>query len=282
MGLVVLASAKGSPGVTTLAVTMAALGGPGAILADLDPGGGDVALRYRNPAGDPLDPDVGLLSLAAAIRGRPAEQSPAQQAGPPEAPLVGDHLQTISGGLPVLVGVGAPEQVTGLGPLWPQLGRALRGVPDAEVFADCGRVGVGSPTLPVLLAADAVLLVSAADLEQLAHLRARLRFLREVLRGGRGQVALGVVLVAPERDRGVAAETARLLAASGLPVPVVGTVADDPKGARLLRAAAGGQAGRSTLVRSVRTLLPAVRALAAGSAAAPAAGGAVLDTARTG
>ena len=68
MALIVVASDKGSPGVTTTAITLAAVWPRRALLAELDPSGGDVALRLRGPRGAPLSPEVGLISLAVGVR----------------------------------------------------------------------------------------------------------------------------------------------------------------------------------------------------------------------
>jgi hypothetical protein len=253
MALVVLGSAKGAPGVTTLTVALAALS-PGAVAADLDPDGGDLVLRYRRDDGAPLDPDQGLLSLAASLRIDPDDFV---GAGP-----IDSHLQVTSGGLEVLLGVRGPDQAVGLGPLWSPLARALAGA-GRPVFADCGRIGPSSPAMPVLMVADAVILVARAELEELSHLRERLHFLTATLPSrysGRAQV--GVILVAPERDRAAGPRTEQLLRSSGIAVPVLGTIAHDSRGAAKLRGLGSGRAGRTTLVRSVRSLLPAVRVFA--------------------
>jgi hypothetical protein len=266
MALVALASAKGAPGVTTLTVALAALT-PGAVAADLDPDGGDLALRYRAEDGSPLDPDLGLLSLAASLRRDRAD------IGDHSEP-VDEHLQIASGGLGVLLGVSTPDQALGLGPLWAPLARALA-TGNRLIFADCGRLGPVSPALPVLTQADAVILLARTELEELAHLRERLRFLSTVLPGSREPgkpVRVGVILVAPERDRSSATRTEQLLRSSGIAVPVLGTVADDPRGAASLRGL-GGRAGRSTLVRSVRSLLAPVAALAGLPTPAPVKAG---------
>jgi hypothetical protein len=266
MTLVALVSAKGAPGVTTLALTLGALAGPDAVVADLDPAGGDLALRYRTPEGDPLDPDCGLLSLAATLRGTTGLPVVEAGTGGPDAPVpspLAPYTQELAGGLAVLTGVRRPEQMSGLAPLWPQIIRALRSAPGL-VVADCGRVWPGSPVLPVLQAADAVLVPARAELEDLAHLRERLPMLTAALppapaTGGR----LGVVLLAGERERAAAVtRTRQLLRAAGLRVPVVGSVADDPRGADVLRGMRHGRPGRTLLVRSARTLLPSVLALA--------------------
>ena len=253
MALVVLVSAKGAPGVTTLTVALAALS-PGAVAADLDPDGGDLVLRYRRDDGAPLNPDQGLLSLAASLRRDPNEFV---GAGPIDA-----HLQVTSGGLEVLLGARGPDQAIGLGPLWSPLARALAEA-DRPVFADCGRIGPASPTMPVLMVADAVIMVARAELEELSHLRERLRFLTATLPSRySGRARVGVILVASERDRAAGPRTEQLLRSSGLPVSVLGTIADDPRGAAKLRGLGNGRAGRTTLVRSVRSLLPAVRVFA--------------------
>ncbi|MFN0280720.1 MAG: hypothetical protein ACKVZ6_01970 [Kineosporiaceae bacterium] len=264
MALVAVASAKGSPGVTTLAVALAGvLPGP-VLLADLDPAGSDVWLRYRDRAGHPLDPDRGLLSLAAAAHRGTLD--------------LGQHVQVLAGGLPVLLGLSSPEQAVGLGAAWPHIDVALGGVA-GTVVADCGRfTGAATPGVaPFVRTADAVVLVARGDAASLAHLRERVRAVHE-LRGGRrpassgngsGQRAgppasstsVGVVVVAPVRERGAATDVQRLLDAAGLPARVLGHVADDPRGALALSGAGRGAPGRTDLVRSVRGLVPAVTGL---------------------
>jgi cellulose biosynthesis protein BcsQ len=246
MTLTAFVSAKGSPGVSTTAALLAGIAPRPTVLADLDPVGGDVVLRHRDPAGKPLAPDRGLLSLGAALRRGQADR------------VLPEHLQVVSGGLEVLVGVTSPEQVNGLGPLWPQLAQALRAVPGRDVIADCGRLTVGSPALPVLTAADGVVLVTRPHLEHLAHLRERLRWLLETLTLGGTPVPVGVVLIAPERDRGAAAECRQLLDVAHLRATVLGTLAQDEKGAAILTGRSDRPAGRTSLVRSARALLPAL------------------------
>ena len=67
MGLYAVCAAKGSPGVSTAAVALGMTWARPAVVADLDPAGGDLSLRYRDVEGRPLDPDRGLMSLAAAV-----------------------------------------------------------------------------------------------------------------------------------------------------------------------------------------------------------------------
>lgn len=257
MPLLAVAGVKGAPGATTFAVALAGVVPGPALLADLDLAGSDLSSRYRDPAGQPLDPDRGLLSLAAAAHRGAAD--------------LGPHVQHLAGGLPVLLGLGAPEQAGGLATAWPHVGACLAAAP-GTVVADCGRLAAPAAAPPLLRSADAVLLVARTDVASLAHLRERVRAVAEargVRRPPAGRPAagaVGVVLVAPQRERGVDAEVQRLLDAAGLPGRVLGTVADDPKGALVLAGAARGAPGRTDLVRSVRGVAPAVVAFLADAA----------------
>jgi MinD-like ATPase involved in chromosome partitioning or flagellar assembly len=250
MGLYVLAAAKGSPGVTTTAVVLAGAWQGDPILADLDPAGGDIALRYRDQAGVPLDPDRGLLSLGAAVR-----------RGSTEVQL-SDHVQMLSGGLEVLVGVTSPSQVQGLGPAWQHLARSLRAVPGRDVIADCGRLMPGSATVPVLQNADAVLLIARPTVEGLSHLRERIRGFSEVLQlGTYDAVPVGVALITSYRDARVAGEVQGILDRARLPAGVLGLIAEDQKAAEAIRIGDGRRARQSLLLRSAADVADRLRKL---------------------
>lgn len=257
MGLYVLAAAKGSPGVTTTAVALAGGWQGDPILADLDPAGGDIALRYRDQAGVPLDPDRGLLSLGAAVR-----------RGSTEVQLA-DHVQMLSGGLEVLVGVVSPSQVQGLGPAWQHLARSLRGVPGRDVIADCGRLMPGSATVPVLQNADALLLIARPTVEGLSHLRERIRGFSEVLQlGTYDAVPVGVALVTSYRDSRVVGEVQAILDRARLPAWVLGILAEDEKAAEAIRTGDGRKARSSLLLRSAADIAERLRKLGTQSAKA--------------
>lgn len=247
MGLFVLAAAKGSPGVTTSAVVLAGVWPGDPILADLDPAGGDIALRYRDATGAPLDPDRGLLSLGAAVRRGNTEV------------LVTDHVQQISGGLDVLVGVSSPSQVQGLGPTWQHLAGALRSVPGRDVIADCGRLMPGSATVPVLQNADAVLMIARPTLEGLSHLRERIR---EVMQLG-SYVPVGVALIASYRERRTIPDVQAVLDQAGLPARVLGVFAEDEKAAYAVQIGDSRRARQSLLLRSATSITDGLRALTA-------------------
>jgi MinD-like ATPase involved in chromosome partitioning or flagellar assembly len=249
--LIAVAAAKGSPGVTTTAHVLASVWPGDVVLADCDPAGGDVALLGRRDGGGALDPDRGLLSLTAAVRRGLAVDA------------LDDHLQRIEGGLDVLCGVASPEQVTGIGPLWPTLAGVLAHAPGRDVIADCGRLTPGTPSFPVVTAADVVVLVVRPRLEAYAHLRERLRWLAAGQGGPHAGPAVGIVLVTDPRDHQSAQDLTRLLAHSGLHAAVLGRLADDARAADVVAGRVERGISRSLLVRSARELVGPIRALAA-------------------
>ena len=252
MSLYLVASAKGAPGVTTTAAALAATWHGEAVLADLDPAGGDVALRYRDPAGGPLDTN------AACSPSVPRSAGPRRRRTSPT-------LQTIGGGMRVLAGVASPEQVGGLVPAWPHLTAALSELPGHDVIGDLGRLGVDGTASSLLLGADGVLLLTRPGLEDVAHVRERLRALVGPLHlRAAGGVPVTVGVVTSDRDRHSARDLQRLLQDSGVPVPRAVRIADDPKsGPRPapLHHRPGGP--RRMLLRSVRAVGERLRELAA-------------------
>ena len=251
--MVALAADKGSPGVTTAALTIAAVWPRRAILAELDPFGGDVALRLRGPRGVPLSPETGLISLAVgARRGATPHQ-------------VFEHVQRLDGGLEVVVGLTAPEQATGLTGLWAPTAMLLQRVPDADVVADCGRLYPGSPALDMLPHAAAIVLVTRTAVEAVAHLRSRAGALLADLgrRGVRPPPIFALVVTSPRDDRSALA-VERVLRQARLPVPVLGRLAYDPKGAGMLTGEWAGRLDKSLLVRSARDVASRLAAAVSG------------------
>jgi len=252
MGLYAVCSAKGSPGVSTAAVALALTWAGPAVVADLDPAGGDLSLRYRDQEGRPLDPDRGLMSLAAAVRRGS------------EGVQVENHLQAAGGRLPLLVGVTRPEQVTALGTSWQHVSRSLASLPGHDVLADCGRVLPGSATMPVLTQADAILILTRPSMEELYHLRERLRGLTEIMRlRDLDAVPVGIAVLAGDRDRNSVPDVQQVIAAAGLPATVLGAFALEPKAASALRYGLDVNAGKSLLLRSAAALGESLRKLAA-------------------
>ncbi|MDT0267933.1 hypothetical protein RM844_16760 [Streptomyces sp. DSM 44915] len=257
MALIAVAADKGAPGVTTTAVALAALWPRRALLAEIDPAGGDLVYRSVTEHGRPPDPSTGILSLAAtARRGVVAEQ-------------LWDHAQRLSGGLDVLIGLANSDQAAGLTGQWAALGRAFAELAQsphpevaADVLADCGRLDAGSPAHALLPHASVLLLVTRSAPEQIAHVRDRAAALHTKLHGaqrGAAQLAqpqIGVVLVAdPQRGERVATQVNEMLIASGTGSRVVGLLADDPVGAEQLAGRRRGRLDRSLLVRSARRVV---------------------------
>ena len=242
MTVYALASAKGSPGVSTAAVALAACWPSPVVLADVDPAGGDIMWRSRTVAGGPLDPDRGLLSLGAAVR-----------RGAANADLT-EHLQQTALGIDVLVGLASPDQLAGLGAAWGQL-PAVFAQHRADVLVDCGRVVPGSSAMPVLTGADVVVMVARPDLAGTAHLRERLRSMRSALGlGGPGGKPVGVIVTTPYRDTRSAADLQQLFDSERLGVTVLGILAEEPKAAKILAGERVGQFRKTLLGRSAAQL----------------------------
>ena len=240
MALVVVAADKGSPGVTTAALTMAAVWPRRALLAELDPSGGDVALRLRGPRGAPLSPETGLISLAVGVRRGAQPQQ------------VFEHVQRLDGGLEVIVGLSTGEQGSGLTGLWSPIGELLDQAPGIDVVADCGRLYPGSPAVDVLGHASAVVLVTRPSIDAVAHLRARAAHVLRELDRRAGGVPVYCVVVTNPRDDTSPKQIHAVLSQAGLPVTVLGRIALDPKGAGMLSGEWVGRLDRSLLVRSTR------------------------------
>ncbi|MGA4840280.1 hypothetical protein [Streptomyces sp. G45] len=272
MALIALAADKGSPGVTTAAVALAAVWPRRVLVAETDPAGGDLVYRSAAAHGGPLNPNTGMLSIAAtARRGLVPDQ-------------LWDHAQPLSGGLDVLVGLGIAEQAAGLAGIWPTLGRAFAQLADsptapADVIADCGRIAGDSPVVELFPHAALVLLVARTEPESLARVRDRAAALAHKLHGGpRGAAALatpliGVILVAdPGNSAKLVQQVNEMLMAAGTGARVVGTLADDPTGAEQLAGRRRGRLDKSMLIRSARKVTADVYQQYGTAWAHPAAG----------
>ncbi|MCK9871415.1 hypothetical protein MRI28_17515 [Nocardiopsis dassonvillei] len=161
--LISVFSAKGSPGVTTLALALALSWQKPVLLTDLDPAGSDLRPRVL-PS---LTSSHQLLNLATV-----------------DERLTPRHItsQVISLDPPahtrlVLPGLSDPATAAPIAPLWPDLADVLTrfspygNSPFTDVIADCGRWGHEHFPIPVLDRSDVVLLVVQARLDSvtLAH-----------------------------------------------------------------------------------------------------------------
>jgi hypothetical protein len=246
MALVALASAKGSPGVTTASLVLGALWPRQVLLAECDPAGSDVAIRMTAAGGAPLNSDRGLVSLAAASRKGLRDD------------VILAHSQQLDGGLDVMIGVRSPEQIGGMSGLWQPLGISLNQMHSADVLADCGRIGPASPQLPVVQAARLVVLVCTATGSSVAHLRERLSLLVHHV-----DAQLGVVVVADPKRRDGVKQVWSVLDAMSVPVRHRWHLAFDPSGAAFFDGRGQGRLDRTPLIRTASDIAAEMAALVA-------------------
>ena len=243
MALIAIAADKGAPGVTTTAIALAAVWPRPVLLAECDPSGGDLVYRFLAAGGDHLDPRRGVLSLAiAGRRGMPPQQA-------------WEHVQKMQGGMDLLAGVTNAEQGAGLNTLWGSIGRLLAGLPQADVIADCGRLGVDGPVYDLLAEAALVLLVSRASIADVIRLRDRAAALATAAGNRRRGVRVGVLVVADQkRVNSALGEVQYVLDQGSVPATVIGGLPDDPRSALLFRDGQVGKLNKSVLIRSARTI----------------------------
>jgi len=242
MALIAIASDKGAPGVTTAALALAAVWPRPVLLAECDQAGGDLVYRFPAAGGGHLDPRRGVLSLAVvARRGMQPHQ-------------VWEHVQKLHGGLDVLAGVTNAEQGAGLSLLWGPIGKALAALPQADVIADCGRLGADGPLYDLLVEATTVVLVSKVQVADVIRLRDRASaFAAAAQTRGRRGFGVGVVVVAEHKKfRAALGEVQHVLGQANAPATVLGGIAHDTKGADLLGGEWGGSLDRTMLIKTAR------------------------------
>ena len=244
MALIAVAADKGAPGVTTASVALAAVWPRPVLLAECDPAGGDLVYRLPAADGGRLDPRRGLLSLAvAARRGLQPHQ-------------VWEHAQKLRGGLDILTGVSGAEQGAGLELLWGSVGRLLSAVPQADVIADCGRVGVDGPVYDLMAQASAVILLTRVSLGEVIRLRDRVSVLAAALRRrGRPAGRIDVVVITDYKNFGAAiTEVGQALRQGGAPARVAGGLAYERKSASQLRGEWSSKLDKSMFIRTARAI----------------------------
>jgi MinD-like ATPase involved in chromosome partitioning or flagellar assembly len=242
MALIAFASDKGAPGVTTATLALAAVWPRPVLLAECDPAGGDVAYRFPAVGGGHLDPRRGVLSLAVTAR---RGMQPSQ---------VWEHVQKLHGGLDVLAGVTNAEQGAGLNLLWGQIGKVLATLPQADVLADCGRLGAEGPLYDLLAEATTVVLVTRAGIADVIRLRDRATvFAAAAESRGRRGFAASVLVVAEAKSFGTAlGEVQHVLRQSSVRATVIGGLAHDPKGAALFTGETAGRLEKTQLIKTAR------------------------------
>jgi hypothetical protein len=242
MALIVIAADKGAPGVTTTALALAAVWPRPVLLAECDPSGGDLVYRFPAAHGGSLDPRRGLVTLAVAAR---RGLQPGQ---------LWEHTQKMAGGLDVLTGVVNAEQGAGLGTLWGPLGGLFTAMSGGDVIADCGRLGADGPQYDLVAQAAVVLLVTRPNAGDVIRLRDRAAAVSAAAsaRGRRGFTSAVAVIADQRTLKATAAEVGQTLTQGNVPAGVVGGLANDPKGAELLRGEWGGRLDKTLLIRTAR------------------------------
>lgn len=235
MSVVALASAAGSPGVTTTAVALALAWPRPVVLVEADPVGASAVLPglLRGAARH----DRGLLDAAVAAR-----SGDLSRAWP-------DLLLPLPGGnAGLLPGLTRPEQAATMARSWPVLAPALVDAAAAagvDLIIDAGRPSQTGAPLGVLGTADRVLALTRTTLPALHVLRAWLPTLRAALVD---PTRLGLLLVGegqPYRAGDIAGT---------LDVPVAGTLPDDPAAAAAY-STGGPHPRRSDLHRALSLLV---------------------------
>ncbi|KAB7740339.1 hypothetical protein GA707_19485 [Nostocoides sp. F2B08] len=211
MSLVVLASASGSPGVTTTALGLALTWPRPVLLVDGDPTGGSaVAAGYLRGQ---LAPPEAMLDLALAHQ----DEDLLETLSAVSITLPGSQVRFVAG-------IRSHEQAPSLLPLWDPLAAALRSLEDTgqDVIVDAGRLGLTGSPMPLLYQADLTVLVARSDLVSLAGARSWAATLKDrFARTGAG-AHLGLLLVGDGQPF-----TAREVS-TVLGIPVLASVAWDP------------------------------------------------------
>lgn len=163
--MIAVISLKGSPGVTTFSVALAARWAESerCLLVEADPSGGDIATRFA------LESTPGLLSLAATAR----------RSTDPE--LAWQHAQAMPGGLAVVTAPPEADTATAALTLLGTISantvgvfRRAADIPGSAVIVDCGRVDTGSAAMPIVRSSDVMVVLTRAGASDLAHLARRL------------------------------------------------------------------------------------------------------------
>lgn len=246
MSVIALTSAKGAPGVTTTAVGLALAWPRPVLLVEADAAGSSAILAGYLRANVPLS--HGLIDLAVAHR----DGALADQLVPSSLELPGTTVR-------LLPGLATHAQAHSMTAVWPALAAALADLDTQgmDVIIDAGRVSAAAAPLPLLRAADLVVLTARTTLPAIAGLRGTLSGLAEDLEAnGRGASTLQLLLVG-EGHPYTGAEIAKHLG-----WPVLSTLAFDPTGAEVysLGATPGRRFATSPLARSLTATASAIAA----------------------
>jgi hypothetical protein len=178
VAVIAVGSVHGSPGTTSLALDLARMCGPDALLIEADPDGGCLAARLD------LSVRPGLTELAGAARvGIAAED-------------LWRFAQATSHGVAVVVAHPAAEQVhAALRAAVHHVGTALPSL-GVDTVIDVGRLRPGSPALGFAAAADRTLVLTDSNVESVVAVHHRGQLL--------GGVAQPLVVLTADKPYGIA------------------------------------------------------------------------------
>lgn len=256
MAIIAVASAKGSPGVTTTCLALVLTWPRSVLLVEADPAGGDVMAGYVRAE---LDGDRGLAYLAVAARRDALDVEL-------DAQVIDLTPEKQTTGTPPITrllvpGVTDPVESAAVGPSWPRLADFFVGLGQRspwlraadrpvreplDVIVDCGRLISTYPPLTVMASADLVLLAVRSSLRSAsstAPVVATLR--RELAAVGGDPDRVGLVVIEGGEYR--TSDLGRALGA-----PVVATVPWREKEAAALSDGIGKVVDNSPLMRSAR------------------------------
>lgn len=249
MALIVLASASGSPGVTTTALGLALSWPRPVVLVDADPVGGSSMLAgyFR---GDVAHTDAMVTLVMAHRDGRLGQ-------------ALADVLMPIPGSQAwLLPGPRSHAQAGSLTELWGPLTFALRALERTgqDVIADVGQLGMAWSPAPLIGLADLALLVCRSDLPALAAARQWATSWSAAADDGTGASRAACLVVGEGRPYS-AGEIARVLQ-----IPVLERVAWDERSAAVI--SRGDRAPKTMAGRALGRSLSAVAAAIDASIAA--------------
>lgn len=197
MTIYCLASASGSPGVTTTVVGLATVWPRPCLVVEADPTGGSAILAGY--FGGLVVPSGGLLDLVMAHRqNRLAEEIPERLIEIPETQAK------------LLSGSRSHAQAASLAPLWEPLLDCLHEISRAgtDVLIDAGRLGLAGWSEPLVLGSDLTVLVVRSGLPELSGARSWAGELGESTSAT--PTRLGLVVIGPGRPY-TTSEAARAL-----------------------------------------------------------------------
>lgn len=221
MAILLLASASGAPGVTTLGVGLALNWPRSVLLADCDPGAHQAVLAGYL-AGTSAD-GKGLLRVAEAHRDR---RLLTEVVIDQSVPLTGDDAVSRL----FLPGFSRPNSAALFAGVWPELTETFVALDDHgfDVIVDAGRISHSGLPSALVERADLTLVALRSDLRSIVSARVHLLALREHPRLQASERSLGLILVGAGQPY-----SAREIAKS-LGVPVIAEIAHDPANAKHL------------------------------------------------